>query len=127
MEHLIFLNLVYFLFAFFLVYPPNEVISLGFSIPTLFSSLLGSEQMHFIHYHMIRILITVTIHSFLPLGYFLYIGTFSEDLELFDLKNLNLAWRIYLGFSILFALALLTLVYYWKVNLNHLSNENIKV
>lgn len=117
MEHLIFLNLVYFLFAFFLIYPPNELISLGFSIPTLASSMLGSEQMHFIHYHMTRILITVTIHSILPIGYFLYIGFFSEDLNLFDLAELNLAWRLYLGFSILFAIGLLTLVYYWKVDI----------
>lgn len=116
MEQLIFLNLVYFLFGFFLIYPPNEVISLGFSIPKLFSAVLGSEQLHFIHYHMIRILITVSIHSLLPLGYFLFIGTFSEDLNLFDFVKLNVAWRFYFGFSILFATGLLTLVYYWKID-----------
>lgn len=115
MEQLIFLNLVYFLFSFFMIYPPNELISLGFSIPTLFSFWLGSEQMHFIHYHMVRILITVAIHSLLPLGYFIFIGTFDERSRLFQLMSLNPPWKIYLSFSILFAMGLLTLVYFWKV------------
>lgn len=116
MDYFIYLNIVYFLFAFFLIYPPNEIISLGFSIPTLFSSMLGSEQMHFIHYHMVRILITISIHSLLPLGYYLFIGFFSETSHLFDIGSISSFWRIYLSLSILFAVTVLTLVYYWKMN-----------
>ena len=116
MENLIFLNIVYALFTLFAIYPPNEVVSFGFSIPTLFASVLGSEQMHLIHYHMIRIMITLVIHSLLPLGYFIFIGTFSQESNLFDLANLSLAWKAYLSVSLLFAVGVITYVYYWKMD-----------
>lgn len=115
MDYLIYLNIVYFLFAFFLIYPPNEVISLGFSIPTLFSSALGSEQMHFVHYHMKRALITISIHSLLPLGYYLFLGVFAENSNLLDVASVSPFWKAYLSFSVLLAIGILTLVHYWKV------------
>lgn len=118
-----------------MIYPPNEVISMGFSIPTLFASFLGSEQMHFIHYHMIRILITIAIHSFLPLGYYLFIGAFHDHSDLLDFfDEFNNYNKFYLAVATSFALGLITLVYYWKidnftnhpvaVNLRKLSSSN---
>ena len=123
MEELVLLNLIYFLFAFFLIYPPNEVVSAGLSIPAIFSSALGSEQMHFIHYHMVRVLITIVIHAMIPIGYYLYLGFFSTDLNLFNFSSLGLFWKLYVGVSILFAIFWLTLVYYWKMN--NFSNHPI--
>ncbi len=114
MEQIIFLSLIYFLLAFFLVYPPNEIISIGLSIPTLFSSFLGREHMHFIYYHMLRTLITISIHSFLPLGYYLFIGFFAENTNLFDLSAANYRNQIYLSASISFSVGLLSVVYYWQ-------------
>jgi hypothetical protein len=114
MEDLVFYNIAYFLFAFFLVYPPSEVQLVGFSIPTLFASYLGSEQLVFIHYQIARICLTIFIHSLLPLGYYIFMGLTSPNLNLFDLTNLNIYWKIYLLFSISFAIGLITLVYYWK-------------
>jgi hypothetical protein len=103
------------MFAFFAVYPPTEVVSFGLSIPTLFSSLLGSEHMFFIYYHMLRILVTIVVHGILPLGYFIFIGTFSDQL-LFDRAKLSIWWHIYFNFSILIALLAFSLAFYWKRN-----------
>ncbi len=119
MDYFIYLNIVYFLFAFFLIYPPNEVISIGFSIPTLFSSVLGSEQLHFIQYNIIRTLITIAIHSLLPLGYYVFLGLFADNSNLFDLVSTSPFWKAYLSVSVLFAIGLLSLVYYWTVCIFH--------
>lgn len=71
--------------------------------------------MFFIYHHMLRILVTLIVHSLLPLGYFLFMGTFS-DLDLFNLPSLSLFWFAYLQVSILFAVFMLSLCYYWKQN-----------
>jgi hypothetical protein len=116
MQDLVFYNLVYFLFSFFLVYPPNEVQLIGFSIPTLFATHLGSEELVFIHYQIARICLTIFIHSFIPIGYYIFMGLSLPELNLFDLSEVNVYWRVYLLFSISFAVGLITLVYYWKQN-----------
>jgi hypothetical protein len=114
-------NLIYFLFSFFLIYPPQEIQSFGLSLPTLLAPLLGSEQLCFVHYHMVRICLTILIHSLLPLGYYLFIGFNLSELNLFSLGHVNVFWQAYLSFSILFAIGLITLVYYWSLNdyVNH--------
>ncbi|XP_045492545.1 E3 ubiquitin-protein ligase TM129 isoform X1 [Colias croceus] len=63
------ITLFYILFSICVVYPPTEFVSAGFTIPQVFDSFLGSENMNFIKYHMKRITITVLIHASLPLGY----------------------------------------------------------
>ncbi len=115
-EEFIFYNLLYLLFAFFLIFPPNEVIQLGFSIPSLFESFLGSERLYVIHYHMTRISLTIFIHSLIPIGYYLFIGLFLNELNLFDFVNLSTYWSIYLSFSILLPIGISTLVYFWSFN-----------
>lgn len=116
MEDFILQSLVYFLISFFLIHPPQEVQSAGFSIPSLFSSLLGSEESFFIHYHIVRISITIAIHSLIPLGYFLVIGFFQPELRLFEIINLNYLWKIYFSISVLIAIGLVTLVFYWYMS-----------
>ena len=64
---------------------------------------------------MLRILITLCVQSLLPLGYFVFMGLFS-DLNLFDFVNLSRYWSLYLKCSILFAVLILTICYYWKQN-----------
>ena len=115
MEELVFYNLVYFLFAFFLIYPPTEVQLVGFSIPSLFASVLGSEELFFVHYQISRISLTIIIHSLLPLGYYLFMGLSVADLNLFNLHEASIFWRVYLLFSVSFAVGLITLVYFWKL------------
>lgn len=62
-------SLFYSLFTFVVVLPPSEFVSAGFTIAQLFESFLGSENMNFVGYHMMRTTITVLVHSALPLGY----------------------------------------------------------
>lgn len=104
------------MFTFFIICPPQEIQLVGLALPTLFSRLLGSEELYFVHYHIVRICLTLVVHSFLPLGYYLFSALYLPNLDLFNLKELNIYWKIYLGFSILFALGLNTLVYYWYMN-----------
>jgi E3 ubiquitin-protein ligase TM129 len=115
-EDIVVATIFYFLLSFILVYPPTEIVTLGFTIQSIFSSTLGSEQMFFVEYHIKRILLQIVIHSFIPLGYFLMLGFYVPNLEMFNLDNLNIYWKIYLNFSILLPVTLLTLVYYWYVN-----------
>lgn len=128
MNDIVFYNLIYFLASFFLVYPPTEVQLIGFSIPTLFSSVLGSEQLCFIHYQITRICVTVLVHSAIPLGYYLFIGLAVPELDLFSIQEVSIYWQCYLLFSISFTIGLCTLVYYWSMNdfVNHPVSVKLK-
>jgi hypothetical protein len=116
MQDLVFYNLIYFLFAFFLVYPPTEIQLLGFSIPTLFASSLGSEQLVFIHHQIARICLTVFIHGLLPLGYYIFIGLNWPDANLFDMNAVSVYWRVFFLISVSIAAGVTTLVYYWRMD-----------
>lgn len=113
MEELVFYNLIYFLVSFFLIYPPQEVQSVGLTLPTLFSSWLGSEELYFVHYHIVRTSLTIIVHSLLPLGYYLYMAFCMPELNLFPLNEAKQIWQIYFMLSLSIALGLSTLVYYW--------------
>jgi hypothetical protein len=60
------------------------------------------------------------VHGMLPLGYFVFMGTFSDQpliyQLLFDREKLSIWWQIYFNVSILFAVFVFSLVYYWKQN-----------
>lgn len=113
MEDLFLYNIIYALIAFFLIYPPQEIQSAGLSLPTLLGPLLGSEQLCFVHYHLMRISLTIIVHSLLPLGYYIFIGFNLPHLNLFSLGETSQLWRAYLSLSVLFAIGIITLVYYW--------------
>lgn len=113
MEEIVFYNIIYFLFAFFLVYPPNEIVSLGFSIPSLFASYLGSEYLTFVHFHIARTTLTLFIHGLLPLGYYLFIGFYVPQFNLYN-ANCSIFWKIYLTISLMLAISITTIVYNWK-------------
>lgn len=133
------------LLAIILIYPPNEMVQLGFTIQTIFSRLLGSEEMFFVEYHVRRVLLTVFIHSFIPLGacnsfssynpfisnkslilgYYLLLGFYVPQMNLFNLRMLSISWQIYLYASSLLALTLTTLCYYWYMN-NYEYNPIVK-
>lgn len=64
-------TLFYIIFTVCVVYPPVEFVSAGFTIPIIFSRILGSEDEDFIGYHTRRIVVTLIIYSILPFGYVL--------------------------------------------------------
>ena len=121
LEDLLLLNFLYALGSFFLVYPPNEVIQIGLTIPNLFSTLLGSEQSSFVNYHIRRTSLTVLIHSVLPLGYYVFLACNFPEFQLFEYANLSVFWSVYLSASTLILVGLCTVVYYWSANgfVNH--------
>ena len=61
-------TLFYIFFAACLVAPPTEFISAGLTVQNILSSVLGSETMHFVYYHIRRTTATMILHSVLPLG-----------------------------------------------------------
>jgi len=61
-------SLAYGLVSACFVYPPTEFINAGLTVQALLSSILGSEQLDFITYHMRRTTATVLCHSALPIG-----------------------------------------------------------
>jgi hypothetical protein len=63
-------TILYILLSLCFVYPPNEFISAGFTVQSLLSTWLGSENERFIQYHMRRIVATILWYSVLPLGKF---------------------------------------------------------
>ena len=58
----------YWLVMFCFVACSNEFQSAGLTIQNLFSRRLGSENVNFVLYHMQRTVLTVVVHSSLPLG-----------------------------------------------------------
>nr|XP_022346006.1 E3 ubiquitin-protein ligase TM129-like [Crassostrea virginica] len=103
----------YLFFVLCFVAPPSEFVSAGLTIQNVLSEYLGSEQLHFIEYHMKRTAITLLIHSFLPLGYYVGIGLFSPGLGLFTPWNVGLLWKVYLAASLSVVLTCCLLFYLW--------------
>ncbi|XP_072766918.1 E3 ubiquitin-protein ligase TM129 [Anoplolepis gracilipes] len=71
MSALIFYTLFYLLISGCIVYPPTEFVSAGLTVKDIFASWLGSENEFFIQYHIRRSVVTLLVHSTLPLGYVL--------------------------------------------------------
>lgn len=66
-------TIIYGLFCICIIFPPVEFISAGFTIPSIFSSLLGDEKFDFIAYHLRRTILTMFIHSCLPFCKFYFV------------------------------------------------------
>lgn len=124
-------NFFYILLCFCLVYPPEEFISLGFTIENCFSKFLGSKDVEFVRYHQKRTALNLFIHSCLPAFYFLiYQLKFAiEDAEsdsIIDSKNRIavdgpwalkcITWKVAQRFSILAVLCVPALIFYWMQN-----------
>lgn len=63
-----FYTLLYAFFSVCVVAPPSELVSAGLTVQNLFSSYLGSQELHFVLYHMRRTSVTLIVHSLIPLG-----------------------------------------------------------
>lgn len=106
-------SLFYVFFSVCLMAPPTEFVAAGVTIQNLLSDYLGSEDMHFIYYHIKRTTVTAVIHSVFPLGYYLGSALFSPQKNLFNLWSLSMFWRIYLTLSVALILLTCILAYYW--------------
>ncbi|XP_041370847.1 LOW QUALITY PROTEIN: E3 ubiquitin-protein ligase TM129-like [Gigantopelta aegis] len=106
-------TLFYIFFSACLVAPPTEFISAGLTVQNIFSSFLGSEQMHFVYYHIRRTTATMIVHSLLPLGYYIGLGLFAPELQLFFPWSTHTVWNIFLAISVLLPVLFSLLALYW--------------
>ncbi|RUS79554.1 hypothetical protein EGW08_012684 [Elysia chlorotica] len=109
-------TLIYCFFAGIFIVPPTEFVSAGITIQNLFSNWLGSEEFNFIYYHIKRTSATVIVHSLIPLGYYLGLGLFAPELDLFSLDQTGIGWLVYLLFSLLLPGLSALCVLYWHRN-----------
>ncbi|XP_072177940.1 E3 ubiquitin-protein ligase TM129-like [Diadema setosum] len=109
-------TLVYLLIAVCLVVPPNEFRSAGLTIQYVLSSWLGSEELHFVHYHIKRTTATIVFHATLPLGYYVGLGLVCPEYNLFNPWLTGAPWLTYLGVSISVLIITLLIAFYWSSN-----------
>lgn len=68
-SEVLFVSVLYWMFALMVVFPPCEVASAGLTIEALLGQWLGSESITFIQYHMRRTAVTCIAHTLLLPGY----------------------------------------------------------
>lgn len=111
---------LFFILSFGIVYPPTEFVSLGLTINHIFSSLLGSEEIEFVQYHLRRTCLTVLVHAFLPFIYVLiYYLKFDNDLFVHSITESPLAFVVWNPLALGALLAppfAVALVFYWHQN-----------
>ncbi|KAJ8026378.1 hypothetical protein HOLleu_34202 [Holothuria leucospilota] len=105
---------VYFIITMCLLFTPTEFRAAGLTIENILSSWLGSEDMHFIYYHIKKTSANILVHSALPLGFYVGLGFVSPELNLFSPWLVSLPWLFFLCISIgMFAIAV-SVFLLWK-------------
>lgn len=110
---------IFFIFSFGIVYPPAEFVSIGLTINHIFASILGSEDIEFVQYHLRRTCLTLIVHAFLPLIYIcFYYLKFNVLLEYdaIDAPITFLVWNSLVAFALFAPTAASGLVFYWHQN-----------
>lgn len=108
-------SLVFFLFSFCIIYPPTEFESIGLTVNSLFSSLLGSVDIEFIQFHLRRTCLTIFVHTVLPflyiICYYLKFGSvFEYDSQVFMKFAL---WNSFVICAFLLPLISIVVIYVW--------------
>ncbi|XP_011662403.1 E3 ubiquitin-protein ligase TM129-like [Strongylocentrotus purpuratus] len=116
-------TLVYMLLSACLVVPPSEFRSAGLTIQNLLSSWLGSEELHFVQYHIKRTTATIIFHTLIPLGYYIGFGLVCPEYNLFQPWKVSSIWLAYLITSVLVTIIALVIAYYWSRK--HWSNHPV--
>merc|ERR1712002_466411 len=109
----------YVLLSIIFISPPQEFISLGFTIQNIFDSYLGSETQNFVLYHIKRSTLTLLIHSILPIGHYFGLGIVAPHLYLLNPWDLrcSILWNLWLlSIVILFLLVVIIVHSYNKKN-----------
>ncbi|XP_014255088.1 E3 ubiquitin-protein ligase TM129 [Cimex lectularius] len=106
-------TLFYFIVSICFVLRTREFVFAGLTVENLFDFFLKNEDIDFIGYHAKRTVITLCLHSLLPLGYLGGAALFAD-------KNLlyqdNIWFTAFFLFSIVFPSLTFTTAYYWTVN-----------
>lgn len=108
-------TLVFVLFSFGIIYPPQEFDSIGLTINNIFSSFLGSSDIEFIQYHLRRTCLTLLIHSILPTLYIVCYYLKFDDLIDYNAEVFPkfFLWNFFVIFSIFLPIISGFIVYTW--------------
>ncbi|OXU32031.1 hypothetical protein TSAR_004329 [Trichomalopsis sarcophagae] len=110
-----FYSLTYILLSACVIYPPNEFVSAGLTIKSIFAELLGSESETFVQYHIRRSIATLLIHSVIPFGYLLgLVMTGNVDAVEVIIGNENPWWMVLIACSLVGPLFALYKVLQWS-------------
>lgn len=115
-SELVLFSITYVLFCFCIIAPPTEFISAGITINHLIECINTNENLKFVEYHICRSTLTIIIHSFLPLGYFVGIYCFTDQPSVLQLAWSNIGWQIVFTFAILLPVTACTIAFYWSQN-----------
>lgn len=129
-------NILYVLLTLGLIYPTNEFVSVGLTIPSLFHSYLGNEYESFTRYNLRKSCLTLFVYSILPLGYVILSSIFGSTGDVciyfyfsFQVRNLHhyfkivtllfeptVFWRIFITSSLVLPLMCLYQILNWTRN-----------
>ncbi|XP_077992534.1 E3 ubiquitin-protein ligase TM129-like [Glandiceps talaboti] len=104
----------YWLIALCLAIPPQEFRSAGLTVQNVLSHWLGSEEMHFIYYHMKRSAATLVFHSLIPLGYYIMMAMAMPEWNFWYFWTVSLYWQIYFYLSVFLLCIGCLLAFYWS-------------
>lgn len=110
---------IFFIFSFGIVYPPTEFVSIGLTINHIFGTILGSEDIEFVQYHLRRTCLNVIVHTFLPLFYILiYYLKFDTLLEYdaIDSPLTFIVWNTLVILAFVAPTIASGVVFYWNKN-----------
>ncbi|KAA0709094.1 E3 ubiquitin-protein ligase TM129 [Triplophysa tibetana] len=107
-------SLVYIVLSLCFVFTPNEFRSAGFTVQHMFSGWLGSEDISFIQHHIKRTTLTLIVHCFLPLGYYIGMCFAAPEQNLLYIHHASQGWQIYLGLSLAIQLVSCAMAFYWS-------------
>ncbi|XP_002733754.2 E3 ubiquitin-protein ligase TM129-like, partial [Saccoglossus kowalevskii] len=107
-------TLGYWLIALCLAIPPQEFRSAGLTVQNVLSHWLGSEEMHFVYYHLKRTTATLVFHCFIPLGYYIGLAIAVPDLNLWNFWSVSQVWQFYICISIGILIFGILLAFYWS-------------
>uniref|UniRef100_A0A023GGJ6 Putative conserved plasma membrane protein n=1 Tax=Amblyomma triste TaxID=251400 RepID=A0A023GGJ6_AMBTT len=99
----------------YILTPPTEFVTAGLTLTHLFGRFIDKEDVKFVEHHIQRTLLTVIVHTFLPLGYFVGFTNLIEDDSIVELWQSKLLWQVGLAVSCLVFTAGIVLAFTWSM------------
>ena len=113
-------SLFYFLFSMGLIFQFKEFAAIGLSPENLLSSILISEELRFVHHHMIKSSGTLVIHSLIPATFIVGYSYFTTYVDgnhpsVTDFLDHWPFVKVALSVSLVVSLAVAALAYRWQL------------
>lgn len=106
---------VYAMICVYILTPPTEFVTAGLTLTHLLGRFIDKEDVKFVEHHIQRTLLTVIVHTFLPLGYFFGFTNLIEDDSLVALWQSKLLWQVGLAVSCLVFTAGIVVAFSWSM------------